>query len=100
MDARLGLLHTGALLLLLHLPLKTLGAHRATVAASSSTAAGTYSNSWAVHITGGAHEAERIARKHGFVNHGNVSAGAAAAALVLVLGGGIQVCCNKRCVVS
>ncbi|XP_062403414.1 furin (paired basic amino acid cleaving enzyme) b [Sardina pilchardus] len=96
MDARLGLLHAGALLLplLLHLhlllqlllPLRTLGGHGTIVAAASSsssssssssaattaTAAGTYSNSWAVHIAGGAHEAERIARKHGFVNHGNV----------------------------
>ncbi|XP_076126661.1 furin (paired basic amino acid cleaving enzyme) b [Alosa pseudoharengus] len=85
MDARLGLLHAGALLLPLHLhlhlllllqlllPLRTLGGHGTIVAAATTAAAaGTYSNSWAVHIAGGAHEAERIARKHGFVNHGNV----------------------------
>ncbi|KAG7468152.1 hypothetical protein MATL_G00139860 [Megalops atlanticus] len=32
-----------------------------------------YTNTWAVHVTGGAEEADRIARKHGFINHGNVS---------------------------
>uniref|UniRef100_A0A671KU90 Furin-1-like n=1 Tax=Sinocyclocheilus anshuiensis TaxID=1608454 RepID=A0A671KU90_9TELE len=32
-----------------------------------------YTNTWAVHITGGEQEANRIARKHGFVNHGKVS---------------------------
>ncbi|XDV18703.1 hypothetical protein PO909_024345 [Leuciscus waleckii] len=32
-----------------------------------------YTNAWAVHITGGEQEANRIASKHGFVNHGNVS---------------------------
>uniref|UniRef100_A0A9J7XXM1 Furin (paired basic amino acid cleaving enzyme) a n=1 Tax=Cyprinus carpio carpio TaxID=630221 RepID=A0A9J7XXM1_CYPCA len=31
-----------------------------------------YTNTWAVHITGGEQEAHRIARKHGFVNHGKV----------------------------
>ncbi|XP_016337216.1 furin-1-like isoform X1 [Sinocyclocheilus anshuiensis] len=31
-----------------------------------------YTNTWAVHITGGEQEANRIARKHGFVNHGKV----------------------------
>ncbi|KAK7170849.1 hypothetical protein R3I94_000913 [Phoxinus phoxinus] len=31
-----------------------------------------YTNTWAVHITGGEQEANRIASKHGFVNHGNV----------------------------
>ncbi|KAL7866796.1 hypothetical protein AOLI_G00146100 [Acnodon oligacanthus] len=31
-----------------------------------------YTNTWAVHIAGGEEEANRIARKHGFVNHGNV----------------------------
>ncbi|XP_036399472.1 furin (paired basic amino acid cleaving enzyme) a [Megalops cyprinoides] len=31
-----------------------------------------YTNTWAVHVTGGAEEADRIARKHGFINHGNV----------------------------
>lgn len=32
-----------------------------------------YTNTWAVHIAGGPDEADRIASKHGFVNHGNVS---------------------------
>uniref|UniRef100_A0AAR2IX76 P/Homo B domain-containing protein n=1 Tax=Pygocentrus nattereri TaxID=42514 RepID=A0AAR2IX76_PYGNA len=32
-----------------------------------------YTNTWAVHIAGGEEEANRIARKHGFVNHGNVT---------------------------
>uniref|UniRef100_A0A8C8EZV8 Furin (paired basic amino acid cleaving enzyme) a n=1 Tax=Oncorhynchus tshawytscha TaxID=74940 RepID=A0A8C8EZV8_ONCTS len=31
-----------------------------------------YTNTWAVHIAGGLDEADRIASKHGFVNHGNV----------------------------
>uniref|UniRef100_A0A4W5M4Q1 Furin (paired basic amino acid cleaving enzyme) a n=1 Tax=Hucho hucho TaxID=62062 RepID=A0A4W5M4Q1_9TELE len=31
-----------------------------------------YTNTWAVHIAGGPDEADRIASKHGFVNHGNV----------------------------
>lgn len=31
-----------------------------------------YTNTWAVHITGGEEEANRIARKHDFVNHGNI----------------------------
>uniref|UniRef100_A0A8C1GC99 Furin (paired basic amino acid cleaving enzyme) a n=1 Tax=Cyprinus carpio TaxID=7962 RepID=A0A8C1GC99_CYPCA len=31
-----------------------------------------YTNTWAVHITGGEQEANRIAKKHGFVNHGKV----------------------------
>uniref|UniRef100_A0A8C7N0B1 Furin (paired basic amino acid cleaving enzyme) b n=1 Tax=Oncorhynchus kisutch TaxID=8019 RepID=A0A8C7N0B1_ONCKI len=32
-----------------------------------------YTNTWAVHIEGGPQEADRISRKHGFINHGNVS---------------------------
>lgn len=32
-----------------------------------------YTNTWAVHIEGGAEEAERIAQKHGFISHGQVS---------------------------
>uniref|UniRef100_A0A8C7T9V9 Furin (paired basic amino acid cleaving enzyme) a n=1 Tax=Oncorhynchus mykiss TaxID=8022 RepID=A0A8C7T9V9_ONCMY len=32
-----------------------------------------YTNTWAVHIAGGPHEADLIASKHGFVNHGNVT---------------------------
>ncbi|XP_047218660.1 furin (paired basic amino acid cleaving enzyme) a [Girardinichthys multiradiatus] len=31
-----------------------------------------YTNTWAVHIPGGLEEADRIARKHGFINHGHV----------------------------
>ncbi|KAL2093619.1 hypothetical protein ACEWY4_010931 [Coilia grayii] len=95
MDAWPRLLHTGApplplhlhlhlllLLLVLQLPLKTLGDHGAgatttttTISASNSPShpTGVYSNSWAVHVSGGAHQADRIARKHGFVNHGNLS---------------------------
>lgn len=36
-------------------------------------AAEVYTNSWAVQISGGPEEADRIAREHGFINHGNVS---------------------------
>lgn len=36
-------------------------------------AAEVYTNTWAVQINGGPEEADRIAREHGFVNHGNVS---------------------------
>uniref|UniRef100_A0AAQ5YDT6 P/Homo B domain-containing protein n=1 Tax=Amphiprion ocellaris TaxID=80972 RepID=A0AAQ5YDT6_AMPOC len=32
-----------------------------------------YTNTWAVHIPGGQEEANRIASKHGFINHGHVS---------------------------
>lgn len=32
-----------------------------------------YSNRWTVQIDGDNDEAERVARKHGFVNHGKVS---------------------------
>uniref|UniRef100_A0A8B9RGT0 Furin (paired basic amino acid cleaving enzyme) a n=1 Tax=Astyanax mexicanus TaxID=7994 RepID=A0A8B9RGT0_ASTMX len=31
-----------------------------------------YTNTWAVHITGGEEEANRLARKHDFINHGNI----------------------------
>ncbi|XP_037545715.1 furin (paired basic amino acid cleaving enzyme) a [Nematolebias whitei] len=31
-----------------------------------------YTNTWAVHIPGGPGEADRVAQKHGFVNHGHV----------------------------
>ncbi|KAJ3596969.1 hypothetical protein NHX12_003369 [Muraenolepis orangiensis] len=31
-----------------------------------------YTNTWAVRIAGGDGEADRVARKHGFINHGNV----------------------------
>lgn len=33
---------------------------------------GIYTNTWAVHIVGGAEEADRIAHKHGFISHGRV----------------------------
>ncbi|KAM9497151.1 furin (paired basic amino acid cleaving enzyme) b isoform 1-T1 [Clarias gariepinus] len=33
---------------------------------------GVYTNSWAIHIHGGKEEAQRIAHKHNFINHGNV----------------------------
>lgn len=36
-------------------------------------AAEVFTNTWAVQITGGPEEADRIAREHGFINHGNVS---------------------------
>ena len=32
-----------------------------------------YTNTWAVHISGGPEEADRIASKHGFINYGHVS---------------------------
>ncbi|XP_041645268.1 furin (paired basic amino acid cleaving enzyme) a [Cheilinus undulatus] len=31
-----------------------------------------YTNTWAVHITGGQEEADRVANKHGFINFGHV----------------------------
>ncbi|XP_062327768.1 furin (paired basic amino acid cleaving enzyme) a [Osmerus eperlanus] len=31
-----------------------------------------YTNTWAVHIAGGPEEADRIATKHGFINHGHL----------------------------
>jgi len=46
-----------------------------------------YTNTWAVHITGGEQEANRIASKHGFVNHGNVSVMFRQVILVLGLSG-------------
>lgn len=36
-------------------------------------AAEIYTNTWAVQVNGGPEEADRIAREHGFINHGNVS---------------------------
>ncbi|KAI1889765.1 hypothetical protein AGOR_G00166300 [Albula goreensis] len=41
-------------------------------AVSPSAGQKVYTNTWAVHITGGAEEANRIASKHGFINHGHV----------------------------
>ncbi|KAG9352327.1 hypothetical protein JZ751_020740, partial [Albula glossodonta] len=40
-------------------------------AVSPSAGQKVYTNTWAVHITGGAEEANRIASKHGFINHGH-----------------------------
>lgn len=34
-----------------------------------------YTNQWAVHIPGGPEEADQIASKYGFINHGHVSNG-------------------------
>ncbi|CAL8291525.1 unnamed protein product [Boreogadus saida] len=39
--------------------------------AAAAAAAEVYTNTWAVRVIGGAGEADRIATKHGFVNHGN-----------------------------
>lgn len=38
-----------------------------------SGAGGHFTQTWAVHIPGGADEAQRIAEEHGFVNLGKVS---------------------------
>uniref|UniRef100_A0A673X627 Furin (paired basic amino acid cleaving enzyme) b n=1 Tax=Salmo trutta TaxID=8032 RepID=A0A673X627_SALTR len=65
MDARLALLQLGTLLGLLYLALE--------LTAELTSAEEVYTNTWAVHIEGGPQEADRIARKHGFINHGNVS---------------------------
>lgn len=32
-----------------------------------------YTNTWAVHVPGGPTVADGIAKKHGFINHGQVS---------------------------
>lgn len=57
MDTRVALLHLWTVLVLLNV------AHAVEV----------YTNTWAVQIDGGPEEADRIAREHGFINHGNVS---------------------------
>ncbi|XP_024235479.1 furin (paired basic amino acid cleaving enzyme) b isoform X2 [Oncorhynchus tshawytscha] len=67
MDARLALLQLGTLLGLLSLALE--------FTAEPTTAEEVYTNTWAVHIEGGPQEADRISRKHGFINHGNVFGG-------------------------
>ncbi|KAK1888329.1 Furin-1, partial [Dissostichus eleginoides] len=59
MDARVALLHLWTALVLLTAKLKWIDA------------AEVYTNTWAVQINGGAEEADRIAREHGFINHGN-----------------------------
>lgn len=58
MDARVALLHLWTVLVLLTAELID---------------AEVYTNTWAVEINGGPEEASRIARKHGFINLGNVS---------------------------
>eukprot|EP00064_Thunnus_orientalis_P001220 superscaffoldBa00000081_g1222 len=60
MDARVALLHLWTVLVLLTAQLKWIDA------------AEVYTNAWAVQINGGPEEADRIARQHGFINHGNV----------------------------
>lgn len=60
MDARAVLLHLWTVVLL-----------KATL--NWADAAEIYANTWAVQIDGGPEEADRIAREHGFINHGNVS---------------------------
>lgn len=57
MDARVALLHLWTVVVLL----------------KWIDAAEVYTNAWAVQIDGGPEEADRIAREHGFINHGNVS---------------------------
>uniref|UniRef100_A0A671PV87 Furin-1-like n=1 Tax=Sinocyclocheilus anshuiensis TaxID=1608454 RepID=A0A671PV87_9TELE len=51
-----------------------LGAYLVLLAAETRLIAGQgiYTNTWAVHIEGGAEEAEKIAHKHGFISHGQV----------------------------
>ena len=61
MDARVALLHLWTVVVLLTAELKWIDA------------AEVYTNAWAVQINGGPEEADRIAREHGFINHGNVS---------------------------
>lgn len=61
MDARVALPHVWTVLVLLSAKLKWIDA------------AEVYTNTWAVQINGGPEEADRIAREHGFINHGNVS---------------------------
>uniref|UniRef100_A0A8C8JL52 P/Homo B domain-containing protein n=1 Tax=Oncorhynchus tshawytscha TaxID=74940 RepID=A0A8C8JL52_ONCTS len=63
----LALLQLGTLLGLLSLALE--------FTAEPTTAEEVYTNTWAVHIEGGPQEADRISRKHGFINHGNVFGG-------------------------
>ncbi len=61
MDARVALLHLWTVLVLLTAERKWIDA------------TDVYTNTWAVQINGGPEEADRIAREHGFINHGNVS---------------------------
>lgn len=61
MDARVTQLHAWTILVLLTAELKWI------------YAAEVFTNTWAVQIIGGPEEADRIAKEHGFINHGNVS---------------------------
>lgn len=61
MDARVALLHLWTALVLLTAEWKWIDTSEV------------YTNTWAVQIDGGPEEADRIAREHGFINHGNVS---------------------------
>ncbi|CAL8260437.1 unnamed protein product [Merluccius merluccius] len=69
MDAAAGLRRLWAMLALLAAAAALAASRRAAAAAAPEV----YTNTWAVRITGGAGEADRVARKHGFVNHGNVA---------------------------
>ncbi|XP_046890418.1 furin (paired basic amino acid cleaving enzyme) b isoform X2 [Hypomesus transpacificus] len=60
MEAQLVLLQLGAALVLL------------TTVPQTNAAGQVYTNTWAVRIQGGPEQADLVARKHGFVNHGNV----------------------------
>uniref|UniRef100_A0A668AIE0 Furin (paired basic amino acid cleaving enzyme) b n=1 Tax=Myripristis murdjan TaxID=586833 RepID=A0A668AIE0_9TELE len=60
MDARVALLQLWTVFVLLSAALKW------------TDCAKIYTNTWAVQIKAGPEEADRIARKHGFINHGNV----------------------------
>uniref|UniRef100_A0A8D3A6M9 Furin (paired basic amino acid cleaving enzyme) b n=1 Tax=Scophthalmus maximus TaxID=52904 RepID=A0A8D3A6M9_SCOMX len=61
MDARVALLHSWTVLVLLTAELKWIDA------------AEVYTNTWAVQIVGGPEEADRIAWEHGFINLGNIT---------------------------
>ncbi|MFT7806701.1 furin-1-like [Arapaima gigas] len=61
MDHRRTVLLLGPLLLLL------------ASAVITSVTQNVYTNSWAVHISGGAEQADFIAKKHGFINLGNIA---------------------------
>lgn len=61
MDARVALLLSWTVFVLLTAELNWIDAAKV------------YTNTWAVQINGGPGEADRIAREHGFINHGHVS---------------------------
>uniref|UniRef100_A0A3P8ZH76 P/Homo B domain-containing protein n=1 Tax=Esox lucius TaxID=8010 RepID=A0A3P8ZH76_ESOLU len=64
MDVRLVLVQLGTLVVHLSTALKS--------SSGLTTGGEVFTNTWAVHIEGGPQEADRVARKHGFINHGNV----------------------------